>query len=333
MIQTDLSILVVDDTRFSATFMVRALEKAGYRDVQAVSSGQEALTRLDARPVSVMLIDWMMPHMDGLELCRHIREKDEQRNHFTYVVLITGKDSPEAILEAFGSGVDDFIDKNRLKAELLPRVYAAGRITSLHNDLLQQHEKGVGRHGEGIRIDPISGLGNDRYAAMRLRDALMQCDARGGQVWYMALGIANAKEILSRHGDDIGDEIVVEFSRRLKHQVRPLDFVAQLSPDRFGVICYVEREERDLFNALRRVHEHMNHKEFKTGAGFIEVNVGSALLSVPARHAQVRPEMIMAASEDPLTRSFRSGEFETWEWSGQKAEGGAGAVERGSAGQ
>ncbi len=327
MIQTDLPILVVDDTRFSATFMVRALEKAGYRDVQAVSSGQEALTRIDERPVSVMLIDWMMPHMDGLELCRHIREKDEANRHFTYIVLITGKDSPEAILEAFGSGVDDFIDKNRLKAELLPRIYAAGRITGLQNDLLQQHGKSELRHAEGITIDPVSGLGNDRYALMRLRDALLQCEARGGQVWYVGMGIANAREVRERHGDAIGTEVIGEFSRRLKQQVRPLDFVAQVAKDRFGVICYVDREERELHAALRRVHDHMNNKEFKTGAGFLEIKVGSGLLAVHSKHAQVRPEMLMAASEDPLRQSFQSGEFVAWEWTGAKSEGGQGAVE------
>ncbi len=318
MVEIDMPILVVDDTRFSAAFMVSALTKAGYGNVHSTSTGEEALRYIDNQPVSILLVDWMMPGMDGLELCRQVRQKDTELRHFTYIVLITGKDSPQAILEAFGCGVDDFIDKNRLKVELLPRVFAASRIANLQNSLLLDNatlaDGQQARNRDGIEIDPVSGLGNARYAALRLRDALSQCNGRGGQVWYLAMGIANAPVIIEKYGEGIYASIIEELTRRIKHLVRPLDFVARLSEARFAVICYVDSEEREFIGALKRVHDSLNHKEIKTDVGFMDVTVGTAMLVINQKQSESAPEQIMAGTEAPLRVSFSSGLFECRDW-------------------
>ena len=131
-----LSIMVVDDAKFSSAVIGRALAQAGYQDIRFASSAGEALVQLEKRPVSVLLADWLMPEMDGLELTAQVRQHDEATNHYTYIVLLTGKDGDKVQGEAFDRGVDDFISKTSMSDQLLPRIFAADRVSNTINRLL-----------------------------------------------------------------------------------------------------------------------------------------------------------------------------------------------------
>ena len=120
-----LSILVVDDAKFSSAMIGRALSQAGYQNVRFASSASEALQLLEREPVSVLLADWLMPEMDGLELTARVRQLDESGDHYTYIMLLTGKEGDNALAEAFDRGVDDFVSKTAMSEQLVPRVLAA----------------------------------------------------------------------------------------------------------------------------------------------------------------------------------------------------------------
>lgn len=85
-----LSILVVDDAKFSSVMIGRALSKAGYQDIRFASSAADALAQHAQRPAHVLLADWLMPEMDGLELTGQIRQRDALSGHYSYVILLTG---------------------------------------------------------------------------------------------------------------------------------------------------------------------------------------------------------------------------------------------------
>ncbi|HAQ26671.1 MAG TPA: diguanylate cyclase, partial [Pseudomonas sp.] len=80
-----LSILVVDDAKFSSVMIGRALSKAGYQDIRFADSASAALALIEQRPANVLLADWLMPEMDGLELTAQVRQQDEMSAHYTYV--------------------------------------------------------------------------------------------------------------------------------------------------------------------------------------------------------------------------------------------------------
>ncbi len=320
----NMPILVVDDARFSGTYITRTLESAGYRNVLSTRSAAEALTMMEQRPVSVLLADWLMPEMDGLELCDRVRALDEAARHFTYIVLFTGKDTPEAMAEAFDRGIDDFINKNHVRTELLPRIFAAERMARRQNELLRLNAELSDRHRDIEArniIDDDTGIGNRRYAEMRLGDTLRQAEGRGGQACFMLMGIRNYKEIRQRCGENITREVVVEIARRLAHLVRPLDILARVTEDHFAVVAYMEKSGRDSATSLRRVHDAMNHKEFKTGAGFVDVNAGSFMVIVDQKNARVAPEQIMDFAATRLESSYRSGRLEIENWSGLTGDG------------
>ena len=129
MPNADTSILVVDDAKFSSAIINRVIARAGYTDVRHANTAANAIKLMEERPARILVADWLMPEMDGLELTQHVRQLDEAGNHFTYVLLLTAKEGVEALAEAFEQGVDDFVNKTHMQEQLLPRLLSAERIT------------------------------------------------------------------------------------------------------------------------------------------------------------------------------------------------------------
>ncbi|WP_372983218.1 PleD family two-component system response regulator, partial [Marinobacter sediminum] len=171
----DLPILVVDDAKFSSMVVGRTLRKAGYRDVRIVNNASAALELIEQRPVSVLIADWLMPEMDGLQLTDQVRQQDEQNNHYTYVILLTARESIDALSEAFDRGVDDFIYKSDMTKQMIPRIFAADRMADRQNTLLRANALLVenNRELEATNIiDLETGLGNNQYGRKRLAKVL-----------------------------------------------------------------------------------------------------------------------------------------------------------------
>jgi signal transduction histidine kinase len=123
-----MKILIVDDDEFALDVLVHALVQAGHEPV-AVSSGREALEILRKGAYRLVISDWIMPEMDGVELCRRIRA--ESFDAYVYVILLTSRSTPEDLVEGMSAGADDFIAKPFDPTELQVRVLAGERILSL----------------------------------------------------------------------------------------------------------------------------------------------------------------------------------------------------------
>ena len=97
----DLSIIIVDDLQFSRIVVKTALKKAGYDGVRMADSATQALNMLNEEPADVVLADWMMPEMDGLELTDRIRQRDEEVGTYTAIILFTANEGIDLLVEAF----------------------------------------------------------------------------------------------------------------------------------------------------------------------------------------------------------------------------------------
>ena len=127
-----MNILVVEDDPISGMVLTTALEDLGHA-VTLRGDGQEAWSLLQTEHFAAVISDWMMPRMDGLELCRHVRGRDEA--DYTYMILLTVRGLPEERLEALEAGADDFLIKPLDPAELVARMEVARRILSLKAEL------------------------------------------------------------------------------------------------------------------------------------------------------------------------------------------------------
>ena len=127
-----MNVLVADDDAISRLLISSALTKLGHKVEEAVN-GEQAWQLWERGHHSLVLSDWMMPELDGLEFCRRIRASE--RSSFTYLILLTARSGKTNYLDAMEAGIDDFISKPFDKDQLAARVRVATRILGLHESL------------------------------------------------------------------------------------------------------------------------------------------------------------------------------------------------------
>ena len=284
-----LSILVVDDTKFSSAVIGHTLSQAGYSNIRFASSAMDALRMHEEQPASVMVADWLMPEMDGLELTTRIRQTDEQSDHYTYVVLLTAREGDNVLGEAFDRGVDDFISKSSMNEQLLPRIYAADRTSQLINRLLDENRLLATNNAqleEHNLVDRLTAIGNRRYLIQRLADVLRNVDSRGGACCLVLLGVQNLPTLTERFGPAVQQEVLRGTARRLQQLMRPTDVVALVDENAFAIVTIAD-EAADLKPAsFRRLHDGLNLKAFKTSEGYLSIRAGMVLCTLTNRRCR-----------------------------------------------
>ena len=316
MPQSDLSILVVDDAKFSSTLIMRNLKSAGYENISHAESAPQALQRQEENPANIVIADWLMPEMDGLEMTKRIRQMDEAKNHYTYVIMLTARDGIDALKHAFDEGVDDFVNKSAMQQQLLPRVFAAERLVNNHNrllrdvkELLEDNRKleKANRTLKGLStLDPLTGLGNKTYNLNKLNDNLSHTESRGGATCYLLIRIHGIDELEKKLPSRIVNELVVGISRRLKSLVRPLDDVSRLTKFTFAVVTHQPDLTLCVGSSFKRIVDAINHRAFKTSMGFNEVNVDMAVAAASAKYGLPSAEQLMALAEEKLKESIET---------------------------
>lgn len=133
-----MKVLIVDDTASVRLILARFMEKLGYQSVLC-SDGKEAWDRLRREEFDVAIVDWIMPEMDGLTLCREIRAANFE--HYIYILLCTSKHEYADLLEGMQSGADDFVVKPPRFAEFAVRLRGAERICALQRKLREQNRE------------------------------------------------------------------------------------------------------------------------------------------------------------------------------------------------
>lgn len=307
-----LSIMVVDDTRFSSTMIGRALEEHGYHDIRYAESAAEALDQLDQRPADVMLVDWMMPATNGLELTASIRQLDDPTEHYTYVILLTGNEADQLVNDAFTSGVDDFIRKESVKEELVPRIMAADRMSAILQRMTRERhalQDRLSNLEQRNMVDGLTGLGNSRYLRQRLGDALRQLESRGGAMCYMLVSVDNLGDLQQQYSEGFIRELQYNAAQRLRQLLRPLDVLARLDDRQFGVVCMVDSLDKCNPASFRRLHDGLNLKPFRTSEGYISLRASVAMISVKDSDSMLNPSLIMQQAREQLQEARRIGQM------------------------
>lgn len=313
----DLPIMIVDDAKFSGAVIGRTLKAAGFKDIRTASSAQQGLAMLESRPVNVLIADWLMPEMDGLELAGRVRQLDEATNHFTYIMLLTAKEGDQALRQAFDQGVDDFINKSVMNQQLLPRIYAADRLSSLHNRLLQENQLLVEsnqRFKKHSLVDPLTGMGNGHFAIERLEATIKHAQSRQGAACVMIINIDNYQELMQQQGKNIMREIIVGTARRLRQLVRPLDVVARLSNEQFAIVTH----QTDIMQAnavtYRRIYDALNVKALKTSKGFVTIKAAMCMSAADEETGFPAADKMLAITQQQIPNARETGRLMVIRW-------------------
>lgn len=320
MAHSDLSILVVDDAKFSTTVITKNLMAGGYTNISHATSAQTAIEMLEKNPCSVVIADWLMPEMDGLEMTKRIRQIEESTNRYTYIIMLTARDGMEALKHAFDEGVDDFVNKAVMQQQLLPRIFAAERLVNRYtrlmrdnNELLnanQQLEKANQQLKGLCTIDSMTGLGNKAYAISKMVDNLKHTESRGGATCVLLVRINNIQEFERKYPKPILRELVIGISRRLKGLVRPLDDVCRISTYTWVVITHQPDINYCEGKSFRRVLDAINHRAFQTSMGFQSISVDMSIAAATLDLGLPKPEDLLNLAEEKMKEAALSRRIE-----------------------
>ncbi|MDH5784179.1 MAG: response regulator [Chromatiales bacterium] len=298
----DISIIVVDDMKFNCEFIRKSLQNEGYNDVRVAISAREALQQLEERQAEVLLADWVMPEMDGLELTDRVRQIDEEKNHYTCVVLLTARDDIDSVIEAFDRGVDDYLTKPPNKQELAARIYAAGRMACLQNGLLDAMKTLRESYEGRVTIDQATGLGNRLDAERRFSELVEMVESRGGAACCGFFSLNNSEGLLAEYGESAYIEVLKSIATRLSRAIRPNDVVARISDAEFVVGMYYHDEEQLRSKTYKRILQSINLRPIKTSRGFITISGSMAVSCCTKKNFYSSAEDLIAAAAERLSK-------------------------------
>ncbi len=269
-----LSIVIVDDMKSTRMVLKHTLQQAGYTDIRLAVNGMDALKAIVKKEADVMIVDWQMPKMDGLELTRTIRRREKRYSNYTSILLLTGNDEKTALKQAFQDGVDDYLSKPFKTYELLSRVHSAGRVSRLQNAVLYQNrllQEAQLRQQKLVTRDTQTGLFNRRHLRSHLSAVMDQTQTRGGSVCFALVDIDGLGMINDNYGKEVGNELLARLAKRIQHLLRPMDFVSRQWGGVFGTLLYNTQEKIKFRGILERLLEKIAKEPIPTTKGDIHI--------------------------------------------------------------
>jgi two-component system chemotaxis response regulator CheY len=222
-------VLVADDDALLRRILQGHLIAEGHEPVFAVD-GLDAWAKLQAEHIRMVIVDWLMPGMDGPELIRRIREAGWPG--YTYIILLTVKGGRKAIVEGLTTGADDYVTKPFGHEELLARIGVGARILQLEDRL----SASVAREEAYAIRDALTGLPNRRGLRGRAQIELSRAEREKGSVCLIMMDLDHFKEINDRFGHAAGDEALRRVAEVLQENRRDYDLAGRWGGEEFLVI-------------------------------------------------------------------------------------------------
>jgi diguanylate cyclase (GGDEF)-like protein len=288
------NVLVAEDQPPSALIIQRMLERMGH-EVQVVPDGEEAWSVLLDREIPLLISDWMMPHLDGLALCRRLRASPRPR--YTYVLLVTSCNRRSDRLEGLRAGADNFLAKPWDAQELAVHLEIACRILAVHDELARQNQ----RLAELASVDGLTGLKNRRVLFEEL-DRAASLAGRGCPPYsIILLDVDHFKRYNDTFGHLSGDDVLRTVSRTLRATVRDVDLVARYGGEEF--VALLESTDRETATQVaERIRSAIAETEWLGRPVTVSLGVASA---DPPSPAAVRE--LIGQADQALYRAKNSG--------------------------
>lgn len=215
-------ILVVDDNLANLRLLVDWLAYESYA-VSTATNGFEALAKIEAEEADIVLLDVMMPGLDGFETCRRIKA-DPAMVHIP-VIMVTALQDVDDLVRGFEAGADDFLTKPINGLALIARVRSQLRRKRHHARILEQS-----------LVDQLTGAFNRRYFDAHAARLIARCRAACRLIAVLMIDIDHFKRINDTYHHATGDRVLKEVVHRLMSTLRPFDLVARMGGDEFAIV-------------------------------------------------------------------------------------------------
>ncbi|MHB8136423.1 MAG: GGDEF domain-containing response regulator [Anaerolineaceae bacterium] len=267
----NMKILLAEDDLTTSAILSAVLKKWGYEPI-LVKDGQEAWETLQQPDCpSLVILDWLMPRMQGLEVIQHVRAKIVDKP--PYIILLTSKDEMESILSGLEAGANDYIKKPFDNAELRARIHVGQRSIELQTNLYETQK----RLEHLATHDPLTGILNRRAILQSLSKELARIrrEKQPNLKSMLCIGffdLDHFKQINDQHGHQSGDEVLIGLVNCLKGELREYDVFGRMGGDEFLIIAPgVDSENHE--NLFKRIVLSIEKCKIQTETGILSLTV------------------------------------------------------------
>ncbi len=230
--KNEFPVLIAEDNPVSRKLLEKTLVKAGY-EVVCMENGRKALEKFNDRFFPIVLTDWMMPEMDGVQLCRAIRANVSAASGYVFIILLTAKDSKGDIITGLEGGADDYLTKPFHPGELIARLNTARRILEL--------EKSLRKANKEIKIlsitDPLTRAYNRAYLNDHLPQEIKRSIRYNRPFSLILCDIDHFKKVNDTLGHLAGDQALKKAVESIRKSIRSdVDWIARFGGEEFMII-------------------------------------------------------------------------------------------------
>jgi diguanylate cyclase (GGDEF)-like protein len=300
--ENNLCILVAEDDLTARTILVGVLKKWGY-DPVAVKDGQAAWDALQ-QPDSprLLILDWMMPEMDGLEVIRRARAQFIEQP--PYIILLTSKDEKGDIIFGLETGANDYVRKPFIHEELYARIRVGQRTIELQTRLFETMQA----LAHTATHDPLTGILNRRAILEQLSKELARAWHKGNHDGSLGLSVGfvdidHFKQINDQHGHQVGDEVLKGLVGVLASQLRAYDTFGRLGGDEFLVVAPGSGEENNE-SLFERLSTAIAGCKIMTAAGDVSITVS---IGVAMADMECNEDQLLDRADGAMYRAKREG--------------------------
>ncbi len=301
-VESSPAILLAEDDPVTRVLMTRFLKNAGY-EVDAVANGSEALDRMATRYCPMLVTDWEMPKMDGIALCKAVRNM--QLDGYVYALLLTARDAKEHIIAGLEAGADDYLVKPVHEAELIARLNAGRRILALEHSLRVANQ----RNRVLSITDELTGAYNRRYLMEQLPREFERSRRYAYPLSVLMCDLDHFKQVNDQRGHAAGDDVLQQFAGRAQKLIRAnSDWIARYGGEEF-LIVLPETAHADGMRVAENIRQLVASSPFATRAGDTAVSASFGVASTGANGPDVtlKVEALIRAADQCLYESKLAG--------------------------
>ncbi|MHC4986441.1 MAG: GGDEF domain-containing protein [Planctomycetota bacterium] len=279
-------LLLAEDDAFARRFLSRCITNWGYEVILA-EDGEQAWQLLQAEDAPrLVLLDWMMPGLEGLEVCRLLRQRQEERS--TYVIMLTASEETADLVSAMNAGADDFVTKSQDVRELEVRLRAARRIIELEDQLWRLATR-----------DPMTKLWNHGAIITLLNRELAHAGRHEHGVGVVMADIDHFKSLNDTYGHKGGDAALVEVAERMAAELREYDSVGRYGGEEFLIVLPEPASMDVVVNAAERLRSCIADRPFEVEGNEVPITV-SLGAAIGAGPGQLDAEGLIRAADEAL---------------------------------
>src|ERR1700728_3526550 len=290
-------IVVADDSRIYRSLVETTLVQEDYI-VLFAENGREALAAMVKHHPCLVVSDWEMPDISGIELCKKIRQDYES---YVHIILLTSNTKKDQIVEGLAAGADDYLTKPFHPGELLARVAVGRRVAELHRQIQAKNLL----LEELAQTDSLTGLPNRRAIEDWTKRELSGAERHGFELWVAIADLDHFKRINDTYGHEVGDMVLKRFAGVLRRNTRASNLCGRIGGEEF-VIALSHVDRAGVETAIERIRLQFEAEEFSFGGRVLKATASFGIAAFQGS-LDPSPDTLLRNADAALYRAKHEG--------------------------